>query len=145
MASDVLPCTVAYCDRPAVAWVSRRQGGEVVLSVRLDYTDPGHPVDVEHRLDAMRCLDHAHDELDMAFANTEDGERVSPGNVATGQEAPSREDMAVVLDQALLGSDYGELIHPASEIPAGEIQRLIREVAVPMLAILFRVREGGQR
>jgi hypothetical protein len=59
------------------------------------------------------------------------------------REAPSREDVAVTLDQALLGSydDPGDLIHPDSQIPAGEIQRLIREVAVPMLAILFRVRE----
>jgi hypothetical protein len=73
MASDVLPCTVAYCDRPAVAWVSRR-GGEIVLSVRLDYIDPGHPVDVEHCLIAARCLDHAHDELDMAVAGPSERE-----------------------------------------------------------------------
>jgi hypothetical protein len=63
------------------------------------------------------------------------------------REAPSREDVAVTLEQALLGSydDPGDLIHPDSQIPAGEIQRLIHEAAVPMLAILFPVREDEQR
>lgn len=57
-------CNSGYCDSPAVAYVSRRRGPSgrvlIILGARAQQIGANEPL-------ALRCLDCAHHELDIAL------------------------------------------------------------------------------
>lgn len=68
VAADLGPCQAGYCDRPAVAYVSRTLGSSprflVLLGRRAEDLSAG--IEGVGSPLALRCLDCAHDELDKA-------------------------------------------------------------------------------
>lgn len=67
---DLGPCQSGYCDRPAVAYVSRTAGRSprflVILGRRAEQLADG--IEGAGSPLALRCLDCAHDELDAVVA-----------------------------------------------------------------------------
>lgn len=60
-------CGTGYCDRPAVAYVSRTVGSSRRVTVIIG--GRGESLG-DHAPDALRCFDCVHDEVDTALAST---------------------------------------------------------------------------
>lgn len=60
-------CGTGYCDRPAIAYVSRTNGQSrrvtVIIGPRGEFLGDQHP-------EVLRCFDCLHDEVDTALAGT---------------------------------------------------------------------------
>jgi hypothetical protein len=60
-------CGTDYCDRPAVAYVTRTVGSSrrvtIIIGGRGEFL-------ADHAPEHLRCFDHVHDEVDTALAST---------------------------------------------------------------------------
>ena len=66
-ATQIGVCGTGYCDRPAVAYVSRTVGSSrrvtIIIGPRGEFLGDGNPLE-------LRCFDCLHDEVDTALAST---------------------------------------------------------------------------